>query len=78
MQNDVMGRERTFNMRLSDDEWTRLKQLGAFHGLNDAGLIRFLLKKEERSLGDDLPRHLTDVAMSKMVKPAKKATKVKK
>jgi predicted DNA binding CopG/RHH family protein len=43
-------RERMFTMRLSEEESTRLDKLAAHYGLNAAGLIRMVLKKEERAL----------------------------
>lgn len=47
---DTMGREKTFNIRFSEDEWARLEKLCAFHGINAAALLRMLMKKEEREL----------------------------
>jgi predicted DNA binding CopG/RHH family protein len=47
-------RERMFTMRLSEEESTRLDKLAAHYGLNAAGLIRMLLKKEERGLASEL------------------------
>ena len=44
-------RAKTFNIRFSDEEWARLDALAEHHGLNAAGLIRHLLKKEERLIG---------------------------
>ena len=40
-------RERMFTMRLSDDESRRLDRLSSHYGLNAAGLIRMLLKRED-------------------------------
>lgn len=53
MQNAEM-RERMFTMRLSEDESLRLDRIAGHYGLNAAGLIRMLLKKEERDLGATL------------------------
>jgi hypothetical protein len=45
-----MGRERTFNIRLSEEEWARLDFLATHYGLNAAAMIRMLLKKEENEV----------------------------
>ena len=43
-------RAKLFNVRFSDEEWARLEALCNHYGLNAAGLIRMLLKKEEREV----------------------------
>lgn len=50
MQTADMGREKTFNIRFSEEEWARLEKLCAFHGVNAAAVLRMLMKKEEREL----------------------------
>jgi hypothetical protein len=47
-------RERMFTMRLSAEESARLDALAEHYGLNAAGLIRMLLKKEQRELNETL------------------------
>jgi hypothetical protein len=42
----AMAREKTFNMRLSDDEATRLEFVSEHYGINAAAIFRMLLKKE--------------------------------
>jgi hypothetical protein len=49
MQNVAM-RERMFTMRLSEEESTRLDHVAAHYGLNGAGLLRMLLKREEDTI----------------------------
>jgi hypothetical protein len=46
----VRARERLFNMRMSDEEWSRIERLSAHYGLNAASVIRMLLKREADSL----------------------------
>lgn len=46
-------REKTFNIRLSAEEWARLDSLTEFHGVTAAGLIRMLLKQEERRVAGE-------------------------
>jgi len=50
MHTDVVARDRLFNMRLSEDESARLDRIAAHYGLNAAGVIRMLLKREDDSL----------------------------
>jgi len=40
-------REKTFNIRFSDEEWERLDRLSSQHGINAASLIRMLLKQAD-------------------------------
>lgn len=44
------GRERTFTMRLSADEWTRLQRQSRDLGLNASSYLRMLLKLEHDRL----------------------------
>lgn len=44
-------REKTFNIRFSDEEWERLDRLSSQHGINAASLIRMLLKQAD--IGSD-------------------------
>ena len=50
MQNVATMRERMFTMRLSEEEAKRLDRLAAHYGLNAAGVIRFLLKREDDAI----------------------------
>jgi len=59
MQTRDVAREKLFNMRLSHDEAERLDRLAAHYGLNAAGVIRMLLKREDDSLL--VPRHLSGI-----------------
>lgn len=59
---EVAMREKTFNVRFNEEEWARLDTISGFHGVTAAGLIRMLLKQEERriaaeSSGSDLRWH---------------------
>jgi hypothetical protein len=47
MQTEAVARDRLFNMRLSEDESARLDRLAEHYGLNAAGVIRMLLKRED-------------------------------
>lgn len=48
-------REKLFTMRMSADENARLEAVATHYGLNGAGVIRMLLKREHESiLGADL------------------------
>ena len=56
MHTGAVAREKLFNMRLSEEEAARLERLAAHYGLNAAGVIRMLLKREEDALaGKVLP-----------------------
>lgn len=50
-----MGREKTFNIRFSDEEWARLEYLAAHYGLNATAVIRMLMKKEEDAVRSKVP-----------------------
>ncbi len=54
MQSAQDMRERLFTMRMSEEEHVRLERVAVHYGLNAAGLIRMLLKREERTLGPEL------------------------
>lgn len=49
MQTEAV-RAKTFNIRFSDEEWGLLDSLSEHYGLPAAGLIRWLLKKEQRAI----------------------------
>ena len=49
MQTSSM-RERMFTMRLSDEESARLESVAAHYGLNAAGVLRMLVKREADAL----------------------------
>jgi hypothetical protein len=40
-------REKTFNIRFSEEEWERLDRLSTERGINAASLIRMLLKQAD-------------------------------
>jgi transposase len=44
-------RAKTFNIRFSDEEWTRLDAIASHYGITAAAVIRMLLKREEQALG---------------------------
>ena len=48
MQTDM--REKTFNMRLSPEEWTRFEAVAEDYGLPVASMIRLLVKREEETI----------------------------
>ncbi len=50
MQTGAVARDRLFNMRLSEEEAGRLERIAAHYGLNAAGAIRMLLKREDDAL----------------------------
>jgi hypothetical protein len=62
MQNAVAMRERMFTMRLSEDESKRLDALAEHYGLNGAGLIRMLLKREEEAVERNRREHEAAIA----------------
>lgn len=43
-------REKLFTMRMNADEAEQMKAVGTHYGLSAAALIRFLLKREARSI----------------------------
>jgi len=47
MQTEAMGREKTFNIRFSDEEWARLERVSKHYGLTAAGVIRMTLKEKD-------------------------------
>lgn len=51
MQNVVEMRAKQLNIRLSDEEADRLERVARHYGLNAAGVIRFLLKREDDAIG---------------------------
>ena len=55
MQTREVARDRLFNMRLSDDESARLDRIAAHYGLNAAGVIRMLLKREDDTIASKAP-----------------------
>ncbi len=67
MQTAPVAREKLFNMRMSADEWERLEFLADHYGLNAAGVVRMLTKREFDTLRAAAP----DPA-PKPVKPSRK------
>ena len=45
-----LAREKLFNMRMSEEEWARLERVCAHLGVNAAGVIRMLVKREDDKL----------------------------
>jgi antitoxin component of RelBE/YafQ-DinJ toxin-antitoxin module len=45
-------RRKSFNIRFSGDELARADALAKYYGLTVAGLIRMLIKREERRIED--------------------------
>ena len=50
MQTDTVARLKLFNMRMNESEWARVERLADHYGLDAAGLIRFLLKRDDDAL----------------------------
>ena len=48
-------RERLFTMRMSDEEHSRLDEVSKHYGLNAAGAIRMLVKREHDALTEARP-----------------------
>lgn len=44
-------RDRLFTIRMSDEETARLDRIARNYGLNQAGVIRMLIKREDDALG---------------------------
>jgi hypothetical protein len=42
-------REKTFNMRLTPEEWERFERVARHHEMTVAGVIRMLMKREDAS-----------------------------
>jgi hypothetical protein len=59
-----MTRDKTFNMRLTPDEWARFEAVAAAHELPVATVLRMLMKQEADRL-----------TKSDELRPAKKARK---
>jgi hypothetical protein len=52
-------RERLFTMRMSDEEHARLEEVSKHYGLNAAGVIRMLVKREHDGLLVSPPKTVT-------------------
>jgi hypothetical protein len=52
MQTETMSRDRTFNMRLTPEEWARFEAVAADHELPVASVIRMLVKREADVIAD--------------------------
>ena len=50
MQSHATMREKVFNLRLSDEEAARLDAIATHYGLNAAGVIRMLVKREHDAI----------------------------
>jgi len=48
-------RERLFTMRMSDEETQRIDALAKHYGLNAAGVIRMLVKRDYDAIGASVP-----------------------
>jgi len=44
-------RERSFNMRMTDEEWARLDALVAHYESSASAVVRFLVRREHEALG---------------------------
>jgi hypothetical protein len=66
MQTGAVARDKLFNMRMSEEEWGRLEFLAEYYGLNAAGVLRMLMKRE------------VDAVQAKTPETAKKGTKTKR
>ena len=64
MQTEVM-REKLFTIRMNDTERERAERVAARYGLNVAGVIRMLLKREDDT---GLAHEMTDVKLPKAAK----------
>ena len=47
LESAEMMREKTFNIRLNDEEWARLDRVATARGINAASVIRMLLKEAD-------------------------------
>ena len=56
MQTPTMGREKLFNMRMSEEEWARAGALAAHYGVNIASMLRMLMKREADALDAAKPK----------------------
>lgn len=61
-------REKLFTMRMSEEESLRLETVARHYGLNAAGLIRMLLKREHDAVGRDRTPAAPAVAKKKAAK----------
>jgi predicted DNA-binding protein len=52
MVDTTVMRERLFTMRMSEEEHARLNEVSKHYGLNAAGTIRMLVKREHDGLSD--------------------------
>jgi hypothetical protein len=50
MQTQRVSGDKLFNIRFSEDDWSRIEKLCAFHGVSASSLLRMLLKNEERDV----------------------------
>jgi hypothetical protein len=55
MVDTAVMRERLFTMRMSEEEHARLDGVSKHYGLNAAGTIRMLVKREHDALGEARP-----------------------
>ena len=55
MQTGAVAREKLFNMRMSAEEWERLDFLAKHYGLNAAGVLRMLVKREADAIQGKAP-----------------------
>ena len=53
MVDAAVMRERLFTMRMSEEESTRLEEVSKHYGLNAAGTIRMLVKREHDALAGE-------------------------
>jgi len=56
MQTAPVAREKLFNMRMSEEEWSRIERLAEHYSLNAAGVLRMLVKREVDALEKERAR----------------------
>lgn len=50
-----MGKERVVELRMSETDYESLRRVAEHHGLGIVALVRFLVRKEERTLQASVP-----------------------
>jgi hypothetical protein len=68
MHTQSVNREKLFNIRFSEDDWSRIEKLCAFHGVNAASLLRMLLKNEEQDIDARNPGWAPTEAQARAIK----------
>jgi uncharacterized membrane protein len=59
-------REKTFNMRLTPDEWERFERVAKRHEMTVAAVVRMLMKREDDSYGRLAPETEMGAALASL------------